>query len=202
MKKETFTFSIRDITEIAMLCALAIVLDKFVKIPIGATGGSLNIAAFPLFVIALRHGWFKGLIGGGIVFGLISCLLDDYGMQCYPFDYFLAFGSVCILGIFGNYINNTLNNGRKIDIVKAYGLIILSVCAFALIRLAGATIDSMLFFNTDGTLTIIGALIYNASYVLPSAGLVLAIIILLVPVILSLNKTYPTKYLQAKKEQE
>lgn len=197
MKKETFTFSIRDITEIAMLCALAIVLDKFVKIPIGATGGSLNIAAFPLFVIALRHGWFKGLIGGGVVFGLISCLLDGYGMQCYPFEYFLAFGSVCILGIFGNYINNALNNGRKVDIVKAYGLIILSVCAFALIRLAGATIDSIIIYGYKFG----PALTYNIPYVLPSAGLVLAIIILLVPVILSLNKTYPTKYLQAKKEQ-
>lgn len=195
MKKETFTFSIRDITEIAMLCALAIVLDKFVKIPIGATGGSLNIATFPLFVIALRHGWFKGLVGGGIVFGLISCLLDGYGMQCYPLEYFLAFGSVAILGIFGNYINKAFNSQNKVNYVKAYALIVLSIVAFAIIRLAGATIDSMLIYEYE----FVPALTYNVSYVLPSAGIVLAIIILLVPVILSLNKTYPTSYLKDSK---
>ena len=43
MKKETFTFSVRDICEIAIMSALAIVLDRFVKIPIGSTGGSINI---------------------------------------------------------------------------------------------------------------------------------------------------------------
>ena len=61
MKSSFFKFSVRDIAEIAVLCALAVVLDKFGKIPIGSTGGSINISTVPLFIIAFRHGWFKGL---------------------------------------------------------------------------------------------------------------------------------------------
>ena len=76
MKKSVFGFSVRDIAEIAILVALALGLDKL-KISVGATGGSVNFAMFPLFVIALRHGPFKGFIAGGIVYGLISCLLDE-----------------------------------------------------------------------------------------------------------------------------
>ncbi len=44
MKKGLFEFNVRDIVEIAIFCALAIVLDTFVKIPLGATGGSINIS--------------------------------------------------------------------------------------------------------------------------------------------------------------
>ena len=43
MKKATFGFNINDIAEIAILCSLAIVLDQFCKIPLGATGGSINV---------------------------------------------------------------------------------------------------------------------------------------------------------------
>ena len=80
MKNAIFGFSVKDIVEISMLVAISILLDKFVKIPFGLTGGSINIAMVPLFVISLRHGWFKTLISCGVVFGFITCLLDDYGL--------------------------------------------------------------------------------------------------------------------------
>ena len=62
--KKTFGFNVHDIVEIAMLSALSIVLDQFLKIRIGATGGSINLAMLPLLIISLRHGPFKGFIGG------------------------------------------------------------------------------------------------------------------------------------------
>ena len=71
--KKTFGFTVKDIAEIAILSARAIVLDRVVRIPLGATGGSINISMVPLYVIALRHGWFKSFIAGGIVYGLITC---------------------------------------------------------------------------------------------------------------------------------
>ena len=40
--KKTFGFNVHDIVEIAMLSALSIVLDQFLKIRIGAPGGSIN----------------------------------------------------------------------------------------------------------------------------------------------------------------
>ena len=51
MKKATFGFNINDIAEIAILCSLAIVLDQFCKIPLGATGGSINLSMLPLYII-------------------------------------------------------------------------------------------------------------------------------------------------------
>ena len=115
MKSSFFKFSVRDIAEIGVLCALAIVLDRFVKIPIGATGGSINIAAVPLFIIAFRHGWFKGLIGAGVVFSLATCLLDGYGFQYFLFDYFIAFGSIAIGGLFGPIIFKSFNKKPTMD---------------------------------------------------------------------------------------
>ena len=83
--KKTFGFSIKDIAEIAIFSALAIVLDRVVRIPLGATGGSVNISLVPLYVIALRHGWFKSFIAGSIIYGLITCLFDClYCHLCVP----------------------------------------------------------------------------------------------------------------------
>ena len=90
--KKVFGFTVKDIAEIAILSALAIVLDRLVRIPLGATGGSVNISMVPLYVIALRHGWFKSFIAGGVIYGLITCLFDGYGLICYPLEYFVAFG--------------------------------------------------------------------------------------------------------------
>ena len=104
MKSGFFKFSVRDIVEIAVMCALAVVLDKAVKIPIGSTGGSLHISAVPLFIIAFRHGWFKGFIASGIVFGLVKCILDGYGFQFFFFEYLIAFGSIALAGLFGRMI--------------------------------------------------------------------------------------------------
>ena len=113
MKKVLFDFKVADIVEIAILCSLAIVLDTFVKIPLGPSG-SINLSMVPILVIALRHGWFKTLFAGGLVYGLITCLLDGYGIITYPLDYFLGFGSTAVLGLFAEYINK--NYRRRITV--------------------------------------------------------------------------------------
>ena len=113
MKKATFGFNINDIAEIAILCSLAIVLDQFCKIPLGATGGSINLSMLPLYIIALRHGWFKGFIGGGIIYAITTCIIDGYGFQFFPLEYFVAYGSVGILGIFANFIYKKFNKNNK-----------------------------------------------------------------------------------------
>ena len=113
MKKATFGFNINDIAEIAILCSLAIVLDQFCKIPLGATGGSINLSMLPLYIIALRHGWFKGFIGGGIIYAVTTCIIDGYGFQFFPLEYFVAYGSVGILGIFANFIYKKFNKNNK-----------------------------------------------------------------------------------------
>ena len=192
MKSSFFKFSVRDITEIAVMCALAIVLDRFVKIPIGATGGSFNIAAVPLFVIAFRHGWFKGLIGAGVVFGITTCLLDAYGFQFFVFDYFVAFGSIAIAGLFGPMIFKNFNKKSAIGKVYAALYIILVTAIFCVIRTLSASMDSMIFYGY----TFGASVAYNIGYVGPSAGIVAAILILLLPVFKSINQVYPTVFLK------
>lgn len=195
MKKSIFGFSVRDMVEIALLCALAIVLDKFVKISIGATGGSINIAMFPLFIIALRHGPFKSLIAGGVIYGLISCLLDGYGFNTYPLEYFLAFGSVAILGFFGKEINRNLSFDNVKNSVRIYAILVLCIILCSVIRLIGATCDTLLIYNVDNEYTFFTALMYNASYIFPSSALVMLIMCVILPYIKVINNRFKTSYL-------
>ena len=190
MKKNVFTVNVHDMVEIAMLCALAIVLDRFLKIPLGPTGGSINLSMVPIFFINLRHGWFKGFISGGLVYGLITCLLDGYGLVCYPLEYFVAFGSTCILGVFAKYINNCFSSKTKI--ASSYVLVSVCIVLWATIRLFAASIDSVLIYDYDFK----AALIYNFSYVYISAIAVIVLTCSLLYLIVRLNKIYPTSYLK------
>lgn len=99
-------YTIREMSETAILIALAVVLDKFARIPIQANGGSINFSAIPLLIIAVRYGGFKGFIASSFIFGFITCLIDGYGLQTYPFDYFVALSGYSIVGIFYNAVNN------------------------------------------------------------------------------------------------
>ena len=192
MRSSFFKFSIFDIVEIAVMCALAVVLDTFVKIPIGATGGSINVALLPLFIVAFRHGWFKGFIASGIVFALITCLLDGYGFQFFFFEYFLAFGSVAISGLFGPTIFKNFNKKSALGKVLSIAFIVLGVAITFVIRTICGTIDSMIFYEyAFGP-----AFVYNVSYIGPSC-LILAIVLpLLLPVFKSINQVYPTVFLK------
>lgn len=192
MKKETFTFSVRDISEIAVMCALAIVLDRFVRIPIGSTGGSLNISTLPLFIVALRHGWFKGFIASGIVYGLTTCLLDAYGMQFFVFDYLIAFGSIGIGGLLSKIIFKQYENKGAKGKVLAFSLVIVIVGIFFILRTLAASMDSMIFYGY----TFWASIVYNVSYIGPSSIAVSVLLCLILPVIAIINGRYPSNYLK------
>lgn len=190
--KHIFGFTVRDIAEIAILCAIAVVLDKFVKLSIGATGGSINIAMVPLFIIALRHGWFKGLIAGGLVYGLISCLLDGYGLITYPLEYLVAFGSVAITGLVAKWINQFYLNKTPKSVILSFLCLIGSMLAAFIIRFICGSIDSVLLYDYTWS----AAFVYNAPYVFISGAAVAVIMCLLLPSIVLLNREYPTSYLK------
>ena len=168
--KSTFTFTIRDIIEIAIFVSIAVILDTFVKIPVTATGGSVNIATLPLFFIALDKHWFKGFIASGIIFGLITCLLDGYGFVTYPLDYLFGFGSVCILGFFSSLIK--LEDGKAK--FKSYLFLSLGVTlAFGVV-----------IYEVD----IVGSMVYQLTYIIPSYIAVLLLINLLLEPFLKFSK--------------
>lgn len=171
-KKVSFdiNLNIRDMVEIAMFSAMAIVLDlTFFKVRIGQNGGSISFAMLPLAFMSVRKGFIKGFIGCGIIFGFLTCIIDGYGIVTYPLDYLGAFGSIAIVGLFKTFKFNRF----KLVISEAImaGLFVVAI----LCRLAFSTISGMVLYETP----FLGSLSYNAAYILPSGGFVLAALLIL-----------------------
>ena len=175
----------KQIAEEGVLLALAFVLN-LVKIPIGATGGSINFQMLPLMIIALRHGPAHGFIAGGIVYGLLTCLTDGYGFACYPFDYLIGFGSVALMGLFKKQIFGEEQEGYNL---KGLIFIFIGGMLSTFVRYIGSNVSSIVVYGY----TLKAALAYNAFYI-PLSGLIatVAFMCLYAPLI-RINKLYPVK---------
>ncbi|MBO4540631.1 MAG: energy-coupled thiamine transporter ThiT, partial [Bacilli bacterium] len=182
---EEGSFTVRDIAENGILIALAFGLN-FIKIPVGATGGSINFQMLPLMLIALRRGPFHGLISGGIIYGLLTCLTDGYGFACFPFDYLIGFGSVAIMGFFRPFILGKEQKGYNLK-----GEIFLFVAGVlsTFVRYIGSNASSMIVYGLD----LKGALVYNAFYIPLSGAISLAAIMLLYGPLVMVNTMYPVR---------
>ncbi|MCR5079680.1 MAG: energy-coupled thiamine transporter ThiT [Bacilli bacterium] len=177
------SFNVRDITETGVLIAAAIGLN-FLKLFSMPTGGSVNLQMLPLFLLALRRGPLKGFIGAGIVYGLISVLIDGYSLPCYPFDYLLGFGSVLVLGLFQPFIfgKDQVNYNLKGEIFLLIGCILATT-----VRFIGGCVSSVLLWDTD----VVGAMAYNVGYVYVSGGIAMAIIMALYGPLAMINNRFP-----------
>jgi energy-coupled thiamine transporter ThiT len=178
-------FSVRDMSEIGVLTAMAIGLH-FAKIEVGVSGGSINFAAIPLFVIALRHGPVKGLFASGIIYGLIECAISGYGFVVYPLDYLVGFGAYGILGLFRKFIyvdNEKGWNGR------GFFFIVLGCVLATLVRFVASTASSMINYG----LNFVNALIYNDIYIPVSGAIGLGALLALYVPLAKLEKHYPVK---------
>lgn len=176
--------SVREMTESAMLIALAILLDlPFLKIRIGIGGGSISLSMLPLLILAIRMGFAKSLIGIGIIYGFITCLLDGWGLVTFPFDYFIGYGSLSLLGLFKNKIL------QEESFLKGILYILLGGLLATFGRFVGSMLSSLIIYEYAFE----AALIYNATYILPSAGITVVILIALYKPLLIINKRYPLK---------
>ena len=167
LKLKKVLFTTREIAEISMMVALAVVLDSFVKFKVQAGGGSIGFAAIPLFIIAIRHGAYKGFVASAIMFGLITCMIDGYGFQTYPFDYFIGFGGYCLVGLFFYLFSFFYKNKPHDENYKHYEFLYSALgitvgCIFAMIvRYIGSSASSMLLYGYS----LKDALIYNSTYI-------------------------------------
>lgn len=182
----TIRHTTKEIAEEGVLISLAFVLN-FIKIPVGVSGGSINFQMLPLMIIALRHGPAHGLIAGGIVYGLLTCLTDGYGFVCYPFDYLIGFGSVAVMGLFNKLI---FGKGQKRYNFLGLLFIFVGGVLSTLVRYVGSNLSSIVVYG----LTLKEALIYNSIYI-PLSGLIsiVAIMVLYQPLIM-INKRFPARY--------
>lgn len=164
---DSVKYTTQDICEEGILIALAVVLDSFVKFKVQAGGGSIGFAAIPLFIIAIRHGAYKGFVASAIMFGLITCMIDGYGFQTYPFDYFIGFGGYCLVGLFFYLFSFFYKNKPHDENYKHYEFLYSALgitvgCIFAMIvRYIGSSASSMILYGYS----LKDALIYNSTYI-------------------------------------
>lgn len=200
-------YTIREMSETAILIALAVVLDKFARIPIQANGGSINFSAIPLFIIAVRYGGFKGFIASSFIFGFITCLINGYGLQTYPFDYFVALSGYSIVGIFYNAVNNyyakkklelrLANNGENVtsdnpfvvkeNIFKVVAIILGGFFAMV-VRYCGHMISGAILYQP---ITFVDNFIYQSTYVPVSVWISVAGMLILYKPIELINRVFP-----------
>ena len=195
MKKNKILFTVKDICEIAMLCAIAIVLSVFCEIKVGSNGGSIGFAMIPLFFICYRHGFIKGFIATGIIYALVCCLIDGYGFACFPFDYLLAFGSLSVVSFFYEPIFESSSKW------KPYLYICISILIACFLRFVFHVISGMVLWSTP----FVGSLVYNIAYVGPSCLICMVVFCALFIPFKRVNKMFPTKrysFIPKKKEAE
>lgn len=196
MKKDKILFTVKDICEIAMLCAIAIVLSVFCEIKVGANGGSIGFGMIPLFLICYRHGFIKGFIATGIIYALICCAIDGYGFACFPFDYLLAYGSLSVVSFFYKPIFESESKW------KPYVFIALSILLACFLRFVFHVISGMILWSTP----FVGSITYNIAYVGPSCAICIVVFCALYIPFKRINNMFPTKrypfFLVKKKEVE
>lgn len=183
---DEYSFSVKDIVEIAVFTGLAIALDlDFFKISVGANGGSISFVMVPLIIISIRKGFYKGFIASGIIFGIITCLLDGWGLQFFPFDYFLGFGSLAIVGLFNPLTFNKEHKFTWLGLV----FILTSTLLAVTLRTLSSTISGMIFYE----MSFGASLSYNLTYMLPASLVTIALICLLYQPLIKVNKIYPSQ---------
>ena len=162
------------LSEGAIMVALATVLS-FIRIVKFPWGGSITLfSMLPIVFFAIRHGVKNGLfvssvyaviqLGQGILFdGLLGWGLTPIALvSCILLDYIVAFGILCLAGIFGN---------------KSFGAVIGGVFLAVSIRFFTHFLSGVLIFGSFGELwggvfvenSWLYSLLYNGAYMLPEA---------------------------------
>lgn len=190
---DSIKFTTREICELAMLVALAVVLNFFPKIPL-QWAGSINFQIVPLVIIALRFSPFKTFLSCGMIFGLITCFTDGYGLFAFPLEYLVAFGSVAIISPFRKYILKDRTDNKKGYILPIL-LLVLLIGIQTTIRFLCASIDSYIFYyayldiSASGN-AITAALVYNAPYTYLTGVATIGVIVALYYPLVLINKRF------------
>jgi thiamine transporter len=171
------------LVEIALTIALAAVLNLIaIRLPINIAGGKVSLDMLPIIVLGLRRGWAPGVVAGA-VFGLADYLMEPFFAHPVQFllDYPVAFAGVGLAGLFaGAYARARAGKNPAGAAVVLVSAGVLGVLA----RFAAHFVSGIVFFGTNapaGQPVWLYSLIYNGSYLLPSAIACIAAAALIVP---------------------
>lgn len=160
------------LTEIAILAALGVVLDKIVLFQM-PQGGSVSLVMLPIFILAYRRGLVAALIGGFLV-GAIQLFFGGYFLNLFQvsLDYFLAYAALGLAGMFKK-------QGQTPSLVAlSSGAIVASLG-----RLLFSFLSGVIFYGEyapEGVPVWQYSLTYNASYIVPCAALAIVLLLFLV----------------------
>ncbi len=161
----------RELVFAASCIALSFVLS-FIKIKMGAEGGSVTLASFvPIIIYSYVFGIRRGLLVGAI-YGFLQILeggcyfVDVFQFLC---DYILAFASVGLASVF-----------KKVAKGKNWG-IYAGVVLVIFVRFLMHTIAGMYWYSEIAFIEALGiSIVYNGTYMLPELAITTAVVALLV----------------------
>lgn len=155
--------SVQMIAEAGIMIALSVILGniKLFRMP---AGGSITLGGMaPLFVFAIRWGFWRGLIVGAI-YGILDQLLGGYVVNILQalLDYPLAFAMTGFAGLkFGK-------SDRFVDYLPGMALAVL-------LRFLCHVISGTIYFP-DTANPLWNSVVYNATFLVPDLLICLALI--------------------------
>lgn len=166
----TSRLSTERIAFIGVSLALAAAIEiGFMFLPSLPQGGRISVSLFPIFILAYKEGPWVGMLGG-VMFGFINLMLSGfqlYGVwQSLFLDYLLAFG---LAGAAGFIFRINLQSPW----VFVGGIFVGAFLRFFMHFLSGVVLFGE--FAPEGTPAALYSMVYNGSYMLPSAGLMMIV---------------------------
>ena len=150
------------VAEVAIFTALALALDFVCGIYLSFAwlqGGSISIAMVPIFIMCYRWGPKGGFLTA-VLTGTIQIFWSNalYHVVQIMLDYTLAYAACGVASLFFSLVKNNKGFMRHLYIC-------LGIFAGCMLRLAFATLSGCIFFEVD----FVASVVYNATYLAPSA---------------------------------
>ena len=172
------------IAECGIFIAMSVALS-FLKIEVGALGGSIDFVMVPLFIICYRHGLKYG-IASGMVYGILDCIIGGgigYGLPSILLDYVLAFGACGVAGIFKNkfkFIELSVFIGCSARFIIHFisGITIYKILVPTTVKAVGMTFSNPVIYSV----------VYNMVYMLPNTVIAIVVMSLLRMPLLKIGK--------------
>jgi thiamine transporter len=175
------------LVEIALTVALSVALKVFaIRLPWNLMGGEISLQTLPLFVLALRRGFWPAIVAGSL-FGVINVIGEAQFVVApiqFLLDYPVAFGAVAVTGLGSSAWHRAIAADRPIKAEVIAGAWVLAGSAA---RFAVHFVSGVIFFASltphAGQSDAVYSFAYNISYMGPSTVICLAAALVVLPVL-------------------
>ncbi len=156
-----------QMAEISLLIAIAVVIELItmsLPLPRMPQGGSIDFTMLPLIIIAYRHGFKIGIIGG-MIYSLLDLIVGGLGLYHWGslfLDYLFAFGAMGLAAL-------VFKINKENIIVFILGILLAGLVRFFFHFLSGVILFGE--FAPDDQPVVEYSLFYNAGYMLPSIAI-------------------------------